>query len=100
MYSDSLVASVYPSTGVYVGDSINLTCTLNYNAPPINVTSPFPLSDNQDPGLKLFIGQTDMATDLLGDLVIGTDTLPESKSIVSNNISESELHLVIDRLFV
>ena len=78
---------MYPSTGVYVGDQLNLSCMLIYNAPPRDINSAFPLSDNQDPDLKMFIGENEITSALLGDLVIGTDTLPDSKSIVSNDLS-------------
>jgi len=82
---------VYPSTGVNVGSGINLTCTLNYNAPSRDVNSAFPLSDNQDPRLQLYIGQNEIMS-ALGNLVIGTDTLPDLKSLVSNDLPGGELY--------
>ena len=83
-----MVASVNPSNVVHVGDGINLTCTLIYNAPPSDAGAPFPLADNQDPELTMYIGQNAITT---GELLVNTDTEPRSKSIVSNDLYEGEL---------
>ena len=88
LISDSLEASINPSTGVNVGDNINLTCTLIYNAPPSGAGAPFPLADNQDPELTMYIGHNAITT---AELLVNTDTEPHSKSIVSNDLYEGEL---------
>lgn len=86
LISESLVASLNPSNGVHVGDSVNLTCTLIYNVPPSDAGAPFPLADNQDPELTMYVGQNAITT---GELLVNTDT--HSKSIVSNDLYEGEL---------
>lgn len=80
-----------PSTDVDVGEQVNLTCTLTYNAPSMDAIAPFPLSVDQDPELSMFIGQTKVDKEMAGEKVVDGDTVPHSKSLVSNNLSEGEL---------